>query len=111
MKFPKKIVKKVISILRENKRTVLALLVVLIVIETLSTRLSSDVVIFSTLLLYAIFIKLFRIKSTFTYIVCLILLIVMTISFFISGPSVRTEKAAVWFILFLGIGGVQQWRE
>lgn len=111
MKFPSKNIEKIISLLRENKKTVLTLFVVLIVTVSLSKRLSSDVIIFGSLLIYVIFIKIFRIKSTFTFLFCLALLIVMAINYFFTGPSIQTEKAAVWLILFFGIGVIQQWRE
>lgn len=104
-------IENVMSFARENKRTVLTLFVAFTIVESLSKRLSSDFVIFSALLLYGFFIKIFRIKSTFTFSLCLVLLIVMAIKYFFSGPSIQTEKVAVWLILFLGIGGIQQWRE
>lgn len=102
---------KIIPFLRKNKRTVLTLFVVSIVAVSLSKRLSSDVVIFSALLFYGVFIKIFRIKSTFTFLLCLLLLAEMFISYLLTGASISTEKAAVWLILFFGIGVIQQWRE
>jgi len=104
-------IEKIISFLRENKRTFLTLFVVFIVAVSLSATLSSDVVIFSALLLYGFFIKVFRIKSTFTFLLCLGLLVLMFILYLFTGPSISTEKAAVWLILFFGIGVIQQWRE
>jgi len=111
MKFPSKNIEKIISLLKENKKTVLTLFAVFIVVESLSKRLSSDVIIFGSLLIYVIFIKVFRIKSTFTFLLCLGLLVLMFILYLFTGPSISTEKAAVWFILFFGIGVIQQWRE
>lgn len=106
-----KSIEKIISFLRENKRTVLTLFVVSIVAVSLSKRLSSDVVIFGTLLLYGFFIKIFRMKSAFAFLLCLGLLALMYIEYIITGPSISTEKTAVWLILFFGIGVIQQWRE
>lgn len=102
---------KIISLLRENKKTVLTLFVVFIVAESLPKRLSSDIVIFGGLLIYGIFIKIFQIKSTFTFSLCLGFLVLMSIEYLFTGPSISTEKAAVWLILFFGIGVIQQWRE
>lgn len=104
-------IEKIINFLRENKRTVLTLFLVSIVAVSLSKGLSSDVVIFSALLLYGFFIKIFRIKSTFTFLLCLGLLVLMFIEYLITGASISTEKTAVWLILFFGIGVIQQWRE
>ncbi|MBI2430649.1 MAG: hypothetical protein HYV39_01390 [Candidatus Levybacteria bacterium] len=111
MKFISKNIESIISFLTENKRTVLAIFIVLIVVESQSKRLSSDFVIFSVLLLYGFFIKIFRIKSAFTFLLCLLLLVVMTIDYLSTGASISTEKVAVWLILFLGVGVIQQWRE
>lgn len=104
-------IEKIISFLRENKKTVLALFTAFIIVESLSKRLSSDVVIFSALLFYGFFIKIFRVKSTFTFLLCLLLLVVMSINYLLASTSISTEKAAVWLILFFGIGVIQQWRE
>lgn len=111
MKFPSKSIESIISFAKENKRTFLTLFVVFIAVESLSKRLSSDVVIFSALLLYGFFIKIFLIKSTFTFLLCLGFLMLMYIGYLFTGPSISTEKAAVWLILFFGIGVIQQWRE
>ncbi|QQG40422.1 MAG: hypothetical protein HYV37_02515 [Candidatus Levyibacteriota bacterium] len=102
---------KIITLLKENKKTVLAIFTVFIVVESQSKRLSSDFVIFSALLLYGIFIKIFQIKSTSTFLLCLLLLVEMSIDYLLTGASISTEKAAVWLILFLGVGVIQQWRE
>ena len=104
-------IEKIIPILRENKKTVLTLFAVFIVVESLSKRLSSDVIIFGSLLFYVIFIKIFRIMSTFTFLLCLGLLVLMFIQYLFTGVSISTEKTAVWLILFFGIGVIQQWRE
>lgn len=90
---------------------VLTLFAAFIVVESLSERLSSDFVIFSALLCYGFFIKIFRIKSTVTFLLCLGLLALMSIEYLFTGASISTEKVAVWLILFFGIGVIQQWRE
>lgn len=104
-------IEKIIPFLRENKKTFLTLFVVFIIAVSLSTRLSSDVIVFGSLLLYVIFIKIFRIKSKFTFLLCLGLLALMFIEYLIAGASISTEKTAVWLILFFGIGVIQQWKE
>ena len=111
MKFTFKNIESIISFARENKKTVLALFTAFIVVESLSTGLSSDFVIFGALLFYGFSIKIFRIKSTFTFLLCLLLLVEMSIGYLLTGTSITTEKTAVWLILFFGIGVIQQWRE
>lgn len=100
-----------LSFLRENKRTALTILTVFILADILLVRRSSDLVIFSVLLLYGIFIKIFKINSRLTFLLCLGLLAIMSIDYLFTGASISTEKAAVWFTLFLVVGIIQQWKE
>lgn len=97
--------------LKENKTTLLTLFVVFIFADIFFANRSSDLVIITILLLYGILIKTFHIKSRFTFLLCLALLMAMSIDYLLTSASISTEKAAVWLILFLGIGAIQQWRE
>lgn len=72
---------------------------------------SSDVRIFSILILYLLAIKIHNLRSQFTFYVDLGLLILTFIEYLMSGPSAETEKAAVWFFLFLLIGIIAKWKE
>lgn len=103
--------KKIISFLRENKKTVLALLAVAIFADILFLNKSSDLIIFGILILYSVSIKMFQIKSKLTFLLCLTLLFTMFINYLFTETSVSTEKAAVWLVLFLIVGVIQQWRE
>lgn len=103
--------KKIVSFLKENKRTVLSFFIAGIVADILFFKKSSDYFTFGILLLYLFFMKIFQIKSKSTFLLCLALLIMMFVSYLFTGTSVLTEKAAVWLILFLIIGVIQQWRE
>lgn len=94
-----------------NKITALTLLAFFIFADIVFIKISSDYVIFSVLVLYIIFIKLFKIYSNSTFLLCLGLLVVMSIDYLLTQASVSTEKAAVWFILFLVIGVIQGWKE
>lgn len=102
---------KAISFLKNNKRTALTLLVVFIFVDIFFINMNLDILTFSVLLLYIIFIKIFRIKSRRTFLLCLALLMAMFIDFLFTGTSVSTEKAAVWLILFLIVGISQRWKE
>lgn len=97
--------------LKENKRTVMVLLVTSILVDIFFVKTSSDFIIFGVLSVYVFFTRIFRLKSKSTFLLCLGLLVSMFINFLLSGASVSTEKAAVWFILFLVVGIVMQWRE
>lgn len=104
-------VEKAIAFLKDNEKTILTLLVVFILADILLVKRSSDLVIFSVLLLYGIFIKIFKINSKLTFSLCLGLLAIMSVGYFFTGASISTEKAAVWVILFLVIGVIQQCKE
>lgn len=104
-------IKKTSVFLRENKKIVLVLLAVYIFVDIFFVKASYDLVIFGILLLYAIFVKILQIKSKLTFLFCLGLLTIMSVNYFLSSASVSTEKAAVWLILFLVIGVIQQWKE
>lgn len=97
--------------LQENKKTVLALFILGIFEDVFLRVTSSDFLAFSVLLLYIIFIKLYKLKSSFTFFLCLLLLLATSIDYVFTGVSVSTEKAAVWFVLFFVVGVVQQWKE
>lgn len=103
--------KKTISFLRENKKTILTLLTVSIFGDILFLSKSSDLIIFSILILSVFFIKIFELKSKLTFLLCLALLTTMFFSYLFTETSIPTEKAAVWLVLFLIIGVIQKWRE
>ncbi|MDO8660237.1 MAG: hypothetical protein Q7K54_06640 [Candidatus Parcubacteria bacterium] len=104
-------IRKTTSFLKENKKIALALLAISIFVDIFFIKTNSDLTIFSILILYGIFIKIFQIKSMRTFLLCLALLAAMFINFLFTGTSVSTEKAAVWLILFMALGIFQQWRE
>lgn len=106
-----KIFKKTTVFLKENKKIALVLLTVSIFVDIFLIKTSSDIVIFSILFLYVIFIKMFQITSRRTFLLCLALLTAMFINFLFVGTAVSTEKGAVWLILFMALGIFQQLRE
>lgn len=106
-----RVVKKISPFLKNNKKTVLTLLLVFILGDVFFVDTSSDFVILGILLLYAIFIKIFRISSKLTFLLCFGLLATMSVNYLLTQASISTEKLAVWFILFLIIGTIQQWLE
>lgn len=102
---------KAVVFLKVSKRTILALLTASIFVDIFFVKTSSDIVIFGTLLLYGIFIKILRLSSKLTFSLCLGLITTMSVDYLFVGVSVSTEKAAVWFVLFMALGIFQQWRE
>ena len=65
---------------------------------------------FSLVALYGVCVKIYRLKSRETFLLCLGLLGAMFVSFLTSGASIPTEKTAVWLVLFMVLGIYQQWR-
>lgn len=103
--------KKVIYFLGDNKRTILSFVIAIIFADILFFKKTSDLMFFGVLIPYLVFIKIFRLKSRVTFLISLALLITMFINYLFTGTSASTEKATVWFVLFLIIGVIQQWRE
>lgn len=111
-KIPRITMKKALKFfLQENKKTVLTLFFLGILEDVFFQLTSSDLLTFSALLLYIFFIKLYKLKSSFTFLLCLVLLLVVSIDYVFTSASVSTEKAAVWFVLVFIVGVVQQWKE
>lgn len=102
---------KIASFLKENKKTLLTLLIVAIFADILFLKKSSDLIIFGILIISLFFIKIFQLKSKLTFLLGLTLLVTMFINYLFTGTSASTEKAAVWLILFLIIGVIQRWKE
>lgn len=102
---------KNIAILKENKNAVLSLIIVFVFVDALFIGKRSDMEIFGVLAFYILSIKIFKLTSKFTFFLCMVLLVTMSISYLFTFTSVSTEKAAVWFVLFLMIGVLQQWKE
>lgn len=103
--------KKIVFFAKENKKTFLSLFVASIFADILFLNKSLDIIIFSVLIIYLVFLKTFDLKSKSTFLISLGLLIIMFVSYLFTGTSVSTEKAAVWLVLFLVVGVIQQWRE
>src|SRR5258708_25545019 len=104
-------VKNAISFLKDDNSVALVLVGVFIFTDILFIKTNSDFVIFSVLLFYVIFIKIFKINSKLTFLFCLGLLVLMSVDYFFTQASISTEKAAVWLILFLVVGVIQGWKE
>ncbi len=103
--------KKIRDIIKRHKIVGFILIIGVIVIDSLFFDISSDFVIFGTLMIYGIFVHIIQIKSKITFFFCLGLLTAMFISFIFSQASNPTEKLSVWLFLFLIIGIIQKWRE
>jgi len=72
---------------------------------------TSDKRIVFILLMYWLYIHFNNFKSKITFFIALILLMGMFASLVMKGPNAKTEKLAVWVVLLLAFGIVQQWRE
>lgn len=102
---------KIILFLRDNKKTVLSFMVAIIFTDIFFLKVASDLISYGVLFFYLFFVKIFFLKSRATFLFSLSFLIIMFFSYLFSGFSVPTEKAAVWLVLFLVVGIIQQWRE
>lgn len=79
--------------------------------DILWVSLQSDITLFSILAFYIVGIRFFSYSSNTTFLIALGMLSITYFSYLISGPSVSTERAAVWVFFYFTIGIVQRWRE
>lgn len=82
----------------------------LVLADTLFIKKSYDQIIFSLIIIY-IFTSLYQLDNKVTFLFCIALLCIMTISFIAIGPDGISEKAAVWLFLFIAIGIAEQWKQ
>lgn len=104
-------VQKASNLLKANKPLVLFIIYLSVLIDGLFIETNSDFITFTILGLYIFFASYFKQAARNTFIFSLVLLVVMYVSFLLSGPSISTEKIAVWLVLFLLVGIIRQWRE
>lgn len=107
----RKIVYMISTIMEKNKSSVLLLVFIGIISDIFFISKSSDLLIFSILALYIFSSLIYKLKSKIAYFTCLLLLSLLFVLFLLSGPSDKTEKTAVWLVLFMLVGIIQQWRE
>lgn len=104
-------IKNLVSLLRNHKKIIFTLIIFGIFLDVFFFKINSDIRLFGILGLYLISILLFKLTSKITFLICLFILFAMYVGFLFSGASVITEKIAVWFVLFLTVGIIQQWNE
>lgn len=106
--FDNKYVGGIVSALQAYKRIVLLIIALAVFVDSFYLPTSSDLITFSLLLVYGIFVKVTHAESRQTFLFCLVLLFVMFVSYLFSAASIPTEKVAVWLFLFIAFGVVQQ---
>lgn len=97
--------------IKNNKSSVLTVLFISVFVDVVLIQEDSDLLTFPVLAFYITAIRFYKLKSNVTFLFCLCLLLIMFISFLLSGTSLKTEKTAVLIILFTAIGIGQQWKE
>ncbi len=103
--------KRFISVFKKFRVTILSIFFLFVLSGIFTSFADSDLKIFSALIFYILCILIYRLKSRLTFIFCLVILLIMYVEFILSPASVQAEKAGVWFVLFLLIGIIQQWKE
>jgi 4-hydroxybenzoate polyprenyltransferase len=96
---------------KRNKPAIFTIILILLVADMFFITGNSDIRFFGIIGLYAFASFYYHLLSKYTFILCLILLVIMYISFLFSGASFFTEKTAVWIVLFMATGIIQQWSE
>lgn len=96
---------------KQNSVILLPIFILILLADVFIFDGTSDRRIVIVLLTYWLYIRFNNLKSKITFLIALTLLIGMFTSFVIEGPSIQTERLAVWVVLFLGFGIIQQWGE
>lgn len=94
-----------------NSRVILTVIFIFIIINSIFIESSSDIIFFGLLGSYIAAIFFYKLRSRLTFLFCLALLVIMLVEYLLTGTSLKTEKTAVWFFLFLATGILQQWKE
>lgn len=105
------LVTRIMMEIRKNKSLFTIVIVSLILSDVFFIFGSSDIRIFAFLTLYIFISFLYKSKYKLTLSLCVFFLVVLFILFIKSGASEKTEEVAVWLVLFLAVGIVQQWKE
>ncbi len=99
------------TLLSNSSGAVLTFIFIAVFFNCIFIETTSDIIFFGLLGAYIGAVLFYRLRSKLTFIFCLVLLIIMFIEYLFSGASLKTEKTAVWFFLFMATGIVQQWKE
>jgi len=100
-----------VRVLRTNRHFVLGLIFVSILGDIFYIPVSSDIRFFGFVGAYILGARWYKLKSSFTFSLCLALLAIMYVLFLTTNTSIKTERAAVWLVLFWIVGIIQQWKE
>ena len=97
--------------IQRNKPFILTSYVFILFAETVFIASNSDIKYFGLVGLFILISLFYKLSSKVTFGLCLLLLSIMYCSFIASPSSPVTEKAAVFIVLFMIIGIIQQWKE
>lgn len=100
-----------LSFLSNNSAGVLTFIFIAIILNCIFIEGSSDIIFFGLISVYIGVVFFYKLSSKLTFLFCLALLIIMFTQYLVTGASLRTEKTAVWFFLFMVIGIIQQWKD
>lgn len=100
-----------LGFLRKYRLVVLTVLFLNMLADILFFVDASDIRVYGLTALYIVAIFLYRLKSTATFRLALVLTGVMFLEFVFTRTSERIERAAIWLFFFLMIGIIQQFRE
>ena len=103
--------KTIQNALHTYKQVVLTIVILTILGDTVFFKSQSDVMLFGTLAFYAGCILYYKLSSTATFRLSLLVLGVMSVAFIATGTSVITERAAVWLFFLILTGILQQVKE
>ena len=101
-------IKRVTSFLEKYHVGVLTAFYLAVLGDVVLVEESSDFIIFGLLIVYLFLVRFYDLSAKRAFFFCFILVGLMFTEFIFTGISSRTDKAAVWLFLFLGVGIMQE---
>lgn len=99
------------AFVRRHAQWFLYSFIVLILADVFMLQTYKDVQLFLGIALWYLSVRARAFRSKITFQVVIALLLLMFVSYQISGTSIKTERLAVWLYLLFWFGVIQQWFE
>lgn len=103
--------KKFRKILIKYRFVITTVFFAIVLINIFVTPEGSDLYYLSLIPLFIAFSFITNLKSKYSFLFCLLLLLILFVKYILNGPKPQTENTAVWFVLFFTSGIIKKWKE
>lgn len=105
------IISLIIPFFKKNRFFLISVIICLVLYDAFFVSISSDLIIFTLIAFYVLISLLFKNRSRLTFSLCLVFLFILFLEYIKSGVSEKSEKIAVWLVIFIAVGVIQQWKK